>query len=142
MSVAVLRIDRVHAAGGDVAGESDIYVTLRQENGPYFRTATVLDRDTIHVTGDFLFRDRDKPVMVAVWDADFISSDDCLARYHISLVPGTYREHGMTYTVEFADLVPADRHGHLCRVERLATALAASVSGDDFGLDVITNKKE
>ena len=121
--VALLRIHRVHAPGGDVAGASDIYVTLRQDSGGvYLRTPVQLDNDTVTVQGEFLFRDSTEPVRVVVWDADYISADDALERYDVSLdVAGTHRleaDRGyLEYEVEHVDLVAPARYRELRALE-------------------------
>ena len=129
MTSAILRIDKVHAPGGDTYGRSDMYITMRQARGGiYIRTAVQLDRDTAEIPGEYLFRDTDEAVELVAWDADHISSDDVLDKYTVPLnADGPGRLESATggyleYTVYRVELVDPAHQRHL-------EAVAALVSG-------------
>lgn len=129
---AILTIQKVAAPGGDVIGQSDIYVTLRQANGIHVRTPVKMDQNCIQVDGDFLFRDTDVPVHLSVWDADMISRDDLMHTYEIDLTKegayDTQGQHGgsLAYRVSHVALVSLET---LALIGRRVQDLAEAVDG-------------
>jgi hypothetical protein len=134
MATAILRICEVSAPGGDVYGKSDIFVTIRQGgDGPAYRTPVQMDRDTVTVAGEFIFRDLVQPLDVVVWDADQISANDVVARYEVPLTAGAVRqEYGdegyVEYEVDIVQVVDLRRLAYLEALEEETVRFAATIT--------------